>query len=101
VASADGLYLFDANSHALKMIQVKDDIRALTGIQDFVANAPVNLIFVSDFTRMGPGTSQKDKKIAAAIDTGFISQNVYLYCASTGLATVVRGRSTSMPWRKR
>ena len=23
-------------------------------------------------------------------DTGFISQNVYLYCASEGLATVVR-----------
>jgi nitroreductase len=49
------------------------------------------LIFVSDFTRIGPDTSQKDRKIAAVIDTGFISQNVYLYCASTGLATVVRG----------
>jgi hypothetical protein len=77
VASADGLYLFDAKSHALKMIQAKD-IRALTGIQDFVANAPVNLIFVSDFTRMGPGTSQKDKRIAAAIDTGFIKPECLL-----------------------
>ena len=27
----------------------------------------------------------------AACDTGFISQNVYLFCASEGLATVVRG----------
>lgn len=90
VATADGLYLFDAKSHVLKMIQAKD-IRALTGIQDFVANAPVNLIYVSDFTRMDSDTNQEDKKTAAAIDTGFIGQNVYLYCASAGLATVVRG----------
>ncbi|MDD5412682.1 MAG: SagB/ThcOx family dehydrogenase, partial [Methylobacter sp.] len=90
VSTADGLYLFDAKSHALKMIEAKD-IRALTGMQDFVGTAPVNLIYVSDFTRMDSDTSQEDRKITAAIDTGFISQNVYLYCASTGLATVVRG----------
>jgi len=90
VATAEGLYLFDAKNHALKMIQAQD-IRALTGTQDFVASAPVNLIFISDFTRMDSDTSEEDKKIAASIDTGFISQNVYLYCASSGLATVVRG----------
>jgi nitroreductase len=90
VTTADSLYLFDAKSQALKMIQAKD-IRALTGTQDFVGNAPVNLIYVSDFTRMDSDTSQEDRKIAASIDTGFIGQNVYLYCASVGLATVVRG----------
>ena len=89
-ATADGLYLFDAKSHVLKLIQEKD-IRALTGTQDFVEHAPLNLIYVSDFTRMDSDTSPEDRKIAAAIDTGFIGQNVYLYCASTGLATVVRG----------
>ena len=90
VATADGLFLFDAKSHALKMIQEKD-IRALTGTQDFVGSAPVNLIYVSDYTRMDADASQEDRKTAAAIDTGFIGENVYLYCASTGLATVVRG----------
>ena len=90
VAAVDGLYLFDAKSQSLQMIQAKD-IRALTGTQDFVGGAPVNLIYVSDFTRMASDTSQEDKRIAAAIDTGFIGENVYLYCASTGLATVVRG----------
>lgn len=90
VATAEGLYLFDAKNHALKLIQT-GDIRGLTGTQDFVESAPVNLIFISDFTRMDSDTSQEDKKIAASIDTGFISQNVYLYCASTGLVTVVRG----------
>jgi SagB-type dehydrogenase family enzyme len=89
-ATADGLYLFDAKSHGLNMIQARD-IRALTGTQDFVGDAPVNLIYVSDFTRMDMDTSQEDRKITAAIDTGFISENVYLYCASTGLGTVVRG----------
>jgi SagB-type dehydrogenase family enzyme len=90
VAAVDGLYLFDAKSQSLQMIQAKD-IRALTGTQDFVGGAPVNLIYVSDFTRMASDTSQEDKRIAAAIDTGFIGENVYLYCAYTGLATVVRG----------
>lgn len=90
VASADGLYLFEPKSHVLKPILTKD-IRALTGTQDFVKDAPVNLIYVSEFSRMDSDLSPEDKRIAAAIDTGFIGQNVYLYCASTGLATVVRG----------
>ena len=90
VATSDGVYLFDAKNHALNMVLPKD-IRALTGTQDFVAEAPVNLIYVSDFTRMDADTSAEDKKITAAIDTGFIGQNVYLYCASKELATVVRG----------
>lgn len=90
VASADGLYLFDAKNQTLKLIQA-NDIRALTGTQDFVGHAPLNLIYVSDFTRMDSDLSPEDKKITAAIDTGFIGQNVYLYCASAGLATVVRG----------
>lgn len=90
VASADGLYLFDAKNHALKLILAKD-IRALTGTQDFVKDASLNLIYVSDFTRMDSDLSPEDKRITASIDTGFIGQNVYLYCASAGLATVVRG----------
>jgi SagB-type dehydrogenase family enzyme len=89
-ATADGLYLFDAKNQTLKLIQA-NDIRALTGTQDFVGHAPLNLIYVSDFTRMDSDLSPEDKKITAAIDTGFIGQNVYLYCASAGLATVVRG----------
>ncbi len=90
VTTADGLYLFDAKNHTLNMIQTQD-IRALTGTQDFVGHAPVNLIYVSDYTRMDSDSSPEDRQTDAAIDTGFIGENVYLYCASTGLATVVRG----------
>ena len=89
VASADGLYLYEAKSQGLKLI-MSDDIRALTGRQDFVKEAPVNLIYVADFSRMG-NTPKEDKELYSAADTGFISQNVYLYCASERLATVVRG----------
>jgi nitroreductase len=89
VATADGLYLFDARAHALRLVK-KEDVRALTGMQPFVREAPVNLIYVADLARMGRA-SQADKEFYSATDTGFVSQNVYLYCASEGLATVVRG----------
>ena len=89
VATAEGLYLFDAKGRQLRPV-LKQDIRALTGGQAYVKDAPVNLIFVADFTRM-PRTPAQDRDFYAAADTGFISQNIYLYCASEGLATVVRG----------
>ena len=89
VATADGLYLYDAKAHTLKPV-LAGDIRAATGRQPFVKEAPVNLIFVADFSKMGKAADEQ-KDFYSATDTGFISQNVYLYCASEGLATVVRG----------
>jgi SagB-type dehydrogenase family enzyme len=89
VAMADGLYLYDAKEHILKMV-VKQDIRELTGKQSFVKEAPLNLIYIADYSRMG-GASAEEKNSYAAADAAFIAQNVYLYCASEGLATVVRG----------
>jgi SagB-type dehydrogenase family enzyme len=95
VALEEGLYLYDAESHALEPVS-RDDLRALTGFQDFVADAPVNLVFVADYSKMTRG-SQADKDFYSAADTGFISQNVYLFCASEGLATVVRGWVDKQP----
>ncbi len=89
VATADGLYLYDAKAHALTPI-LSEDIRAMTGTQEYVKDAAINLIYVADYSKMGTATKE-DKDIYSAADTGFISQNVYLYCASEGLATVVRG----------
>ena len=88
VATADGLFLYDAKKHSLDLI-VSDDIRAKCGTQDYVKNAPVNLVFVADYSRMSERT-EAEKQALSWADTGFISQNVYLYCASEGLATVVR-----------
>ena len=89
VAMSDGLYLYDAKEHSLKQT-LTEDIREATGMQPFVKDAPVNLVFVADLTKMGGG-SEQNKIFNAGTDTGFISQNVYLYCASEDLATVVRG----------
>ena len=89
VATADGLYRYDAKAHALQPV-VAEDVRALTGRQPFVKDAPVNLVYVADYSRMGKA-SDPDKDRYSAADTGFISQNVYLFCASEGLNTVVRG----------
>ena len=90
VAMANGLWLFDPKTQDLKPVLEKD-LRALTGKQDFVKDAPVNLIFVADFAKMRKDSSEADKIFYSAADTGFISQNVYLFCASEGLATGVRG----------
>lgn len=89
VAKSDGLFLYNVKKNSLIPI-TSTDIREFTGLQPFVKVAPVNLIYVADFSKMG-NSSREDKDFYSATDTGFISQNVYLYCASTGLATVVRG----------
>jgi len=88
-ALEEGLFLYDAKANELKPI-LAQDIRGATGPQPFVAGAPLNLVFVADYTRMGKADSTA-KDTYSACDTGFISQNVYLYCASEGLGTVVRG----------
>jgi len=87
VATPDGLFLWDAQKNLLNPILTKD-IRALTGAQPYVKDAAVNLVYVADYTRATGGGADKDVWVGA--DTGFISENVYLYCASEGLATVVR-----------
>ncbi|MGQ9603998.1 MAG: SagB/ThcOx family dehydrogenase [bacterium] len=89
VAMKQGVYIYKAKTSTLEPVMAKD-IRALTGVQPFVATAPINLIFVADFDRMG-NASDEEKQFNSAADCGFISQNVYLFCASAGLATVVRG----------
>ena len=83
-----GAYVYDAAKNRLSPA-LAEDVRALGGRQDFVRDAPVTLVFVADLARMAEAPLPA-KQETAAIDTGFISQNVYLYCASEGLATGVR-----------
>jgi len=88
VAAASGLYLYDAKEHLLRFVSAPD-IRALTGVQSYVKDAAVNLIYVADEAKMGAvGPERRD--LLSAVTVGAIAQNVYLYCASEGLATVVR-----------
>jgi SagB-type dehydrogenase family enzyme len=92
-AMKSGLYLYDAATHTLKQIHNRD-IRALTGMQEFVGKAPLNLVYVADLAKLGKkeGDEIKDTELLSSYaNTGFIAQNVYLCCASSGLACVVRG----------
>jgi SagB-type dehydrogenase family enzyme len=89
VVCAKGVFVYDAVGNSLNPV-LAEDIRELTGTQPFVKDAPVNLVFVADFSKMG-SADDNQKYSTASANTGYISENVYLYCASEGLATVVRG----------
>ena len=88
VATADGLYVYDAKANQLTPV-LREDVRAQTGTQAFVKDAPLNLVYVADLAKTRGSSPDRDMYVAA--DTGFIAQNVYLFCASEGLATVFRG----------
>jgi SagB-type dehydrogenase family enzyme len=90
IIQADGWFIYDPAKHALLKMG-NDDLREFAGTQPFVKNAPVNLIFVADFDRMTDATDDF-KNFYSATDVGYISQNVYLWCASEGIATIVRGQ---------
>jgi len=95
VAMEEGLYLYNAKAHVLEPV-FKSDLRKNTTVflqpsRSSVANAPLQLIYVVDYSKMSFVTNDEDKKLYSSTDTGFIAQNVYLYCASEGLATVIRG----------
>jgi len=91
----EGIYLYDSTKHELKLV-AKGDFRKTAGMQDFVFIAPLNLVYV--FTLRNPKEShgpvpvpEERRKIWGDVEVGCMVQNVYLYCASQGLATVVRG----------
>jgi len=89
LALAQGVWIYEPNEHTLRL-HLPDDIRRRTGHQDFVATAPLNLIYVAHGERM-TDISPEERRLYASVDSGFIGQNVYLFCASEGLATVFRG----------
>lgn len=89
VAMADGVWIYEPKAHTL-LPHLQGDIRPQTGLQEFVATAPLNLVYVAHGERM-TDISPEERRLYASVDTGFIGQNVYLFCASEGLATVFRG----------
>jgi SagB-type dehydrogenase family enzyme len=89
ITTAKGAYLYDYKNH--KLVQtLEEDIRAKTGGQEYVKDAPINLVYVSDYAKAGD-MPDSVKAMYTTADAGFIAENVYLFCASEGLSTVVRG----------
>lgn len=93
VTTEDGLFLYDAPNHVLKVLG-KEDIRAVSGQQPFVKIAPLNLIYVADLAKAtfpgGDGKPAPTAEIWSFAGVGAIAQNVYLFCASENLACIVR-----------
>jgi SagB-type dehydrogenase family enzyme len=93
---AEGIYFYDVAKHELVPV-AEGDFRKQAGSQPFVPTAPLNVVFVASLDRFGdprrPGREMaKELKMQwAALEVGCMSQNIYLYCASEGLATVIRG----------
>jgi nitroreductase len=88
VALPSGAYLYDAAANLLQLVAA-NDIRRVTGYQDFVSEAALDLVFVADHNRMKLVPVGK-RESYASVAAGAISQNVYLFAASNGLATVIR-----------
>lgn len=86
--TSEGAYRYDAKRNLLLRVE-SEDLRAATGLQDFVAVAPLNLVYVADFARM-PDAKPEERDFLAGADAGCIAQNVYLACACLDLSTVVR-----------
>jgi SagB-type dehydrogenase family enzyme len=92
VAMENGVFLYDEKKH--KLIQtLPKDIRADIGTQKMMHSAPVGLIYVSDLSKLSPHFTKddNDRWFISGTDCGFVSQNVYLYCAAAKLSTVVLG----------
>jgi len=88
VTTAQGAYVYDPKANTLVPVAT-GDIRGLAGTQTFVKDAAANLVYVADLAKMSEAEEPVKMNLASA-DTGFIAQNVYLYCASAGLVTVFR-----------
>jgi len=84
-----GAYLYDAKKNELLPVSAGDHRKA-AGTQGFVSIAPLNLIYVADLNKMDYTKDEVTKQVYAGISAGHCSQSVYLYCASAGLAAVVR-----------
>ncbi len=89
VAMKSGFYLYLAKDNVLKKVG-NDDVRVYCGKQSFVKSSPLVFILVADYKKMAD-EPKSIKDFYAAIDAGYISQNIYLYCASIGLGTVAIG----------
>jgi nitroreductase len=84
-----GAYLWDAKANVLNPI-APGDHRAATGTQPFPATAALNLVYVADMSKLNRPATDPQQMLNVGADAGFIAENVYLFCASEGLATVVR-----------
>lgn len=84
-----GAYYYNYKNHTLELV-AKGDHRAITGRAD-AQKAYLNLLFIADTDKTGPGHRPGDANTVSYVNVGYVSQNVYLYCASAGIGSRARG----------
>ena len=86
-----GLRLFTAEeaAHTLDLV-CEGDYRSITGRKG-VENAYMNLLFIADTSKTGPGLREGDANTVSYVNVGYVSQNVYLACANAGIGSRARG----------
>jgi nitroreductase len=89
VTLPEGAYLYDATANTLTPVAA-GDLRGATGTQPFPATAALNLVYVADLSKAGRSATDPQQMLNVGADVGLIAENAYLFCASEGLATVVR-----------
>lgn len=88
---AEGTYLYDAKAHALTRV-AEGDLRKLSGAQDFVFSAPLNLLYVADLSVYeGRGIPADKVRYLCGQDAAGYAENVNLYTAGHGLRSITRG----------
>lgn len=85
----DGAYLYDSDSHALTLIATGDHRELAVGGQPGISVPPLALVMVSTPSRFGI-PDPKASEAMGFIDAGIVSENIAIFCAGTGLATVPR-----------
>lgn len=84
-----GAYHYNYKDHTLELV-AEGDHRAITGRAD-AQKAYLNLLFIADTDKTGPGHKPGDANTVSYVNVGYVSQNVYLYCASAGIGSRARG----------
>lgn len=86
VFNTQGVYLYQAKDHELQLVKA-GDYRSHATRQPNVQDCPLILVFVADLNKFAR-LNEPERLSFSATDAGYVSQNVYLFCAQEGLNTV-------------
>jgi nitroreductase len=89
VCTRDAVYLYEPKAHELRRV-LEIDIRGKTSSMLFAATAPIVLVYAADLGRMAEAPREQ-QVLNAHVDSAIVAENVYLFCASAGLGTVILG----------
>lgn len=90
----NGIYLYNSKEHKLTLVK-KGDHRQMTGTQEFVYTAPLNIMYVTNLERFDERKpaypTENERLFVSALDAGHYSQSAALWAAANGMGSVPRG----------